>query len=83
MARAVLAADLVLLNDLDVQIEQATDHLARLVPQSPFAPLTSVTGWGPVRVGNYGGAGRPGPVRQCQSDLPNRQPEPDPIRIRR
>ena len=56
VARAVLAADLMLLNDLDAQIDQATAHLARLVPQSPFAPLTSVTGWGPVRVGNYGGA---------------------------
>ena len=56
VARAVLAADLALLVDLDCQIDQATDQLARLLPQSPFTPLLSVPGWGPVRAGNYGGA---------------------------
>jgi transposase len=56
VARAVLAADLALLNDLDAQVDQATTELARLVPTSPFAPLLTVPGWGPVRVGNYGGA---------------------------
>lgn len=56
VARAVLAADLALLADLDAQIEQATGQLARLVPLSPFAPLLSVPGWGSVRVGKYGGA---------------------------
>ncbi len=56
VARAVLAADLVLLNDLDAQVDRATDELARLLPQSPFAPLLTVPGWGTVRVGNYGGA---------------------------
>lgn len=56
VARAVLAADLALLNDLDAQIDQATTELARLVPLSPFAPLLTVPGWAAVRVGNYGGA---------------------------
>lgn len=56
VARAVLAADLALLVDLDAQVDQATDHLARLLPSSPFAPLLSVPGWGVVRAGNYGGA---------------------------
>jgi transposase len=56
VARAVLAADLALLVDLDAQVDQATDHLAALVPSTPFAPLLSVPGWGPVRAGNYGGA---------------------------
>lgn len=56
VARAVLAADLTLLVDLDTQVDQATDHLARLLPSSPFAPLLSVPGWGVVRAGNYGGA---------------------------
>jgi transposase len=56
VARAVLAADLTLLADLDGQVEHATAQLARLVPLSPFAPLLSVPGWGSVRVGNYGGA---------------------------
>jgi transposase len=56
VARAVLAADLALLADLDRQIDAATEHLARLLPESPFAPLLTVKGWGAVRAGNYGGA---------------------------
>jgi len=56
VARAVLAADLVLLAGLDAQVDDATDQLARLLPGSPFAPLLTVPGWGPVRAGNYGGA---------------------------
>lgn len=56
VARAVLAADLALLADLDAQVDQATDQLARLLPSSPYAPLLTVPGWGAVRAGNYGGA---------------------------
>lgn len=56
IARAVLAADLALLHDLDSQIGAATSELARLVPLTPFRTLTSVSGWGAVRVGNYAGA---------------------------
>jgi len=56
VARAVLAADLALLADLDAQVDQATEHLARLLPLSPFATLPTVPGWGAVRAGNYGGA---------------------------
>jgi transposase len=56
VARAVLAADLALLADLDAQIDAATAELDRLVPQSPFRPLLTVKGWGAVRAGNYGGA---------------------------
>lgn len=56
VARAVLAADLVLLGDLDAQVDQATDELAKLLPESPFATLLTVPGWGTVRAGNYGGA---------------------------
>jgi transposase len=56
VARAVLAADLALLADLDAQIDAATTELARLVPLSPFGTLLTVTGWGAVRAGNYGGA---------------------------
>ena len=51
-----MAADLALLADLDAQVDQATDHLARLLPLTPFAPLLTVPGWGVVRAGNYGGA---------------------------
>lgn len=56
VARAVLAADLVLLTDLDEQVEHAAIQLATLIPLSPFAPLLTVPGWAAVRVGNYGGA---------------------------
>ena len=56
VARRVLASDLVLLTDLDTQIEQAEDELAALLPLSPFATLTSVPGWGVVRVSNYAAA---------------------------
>ena len=52
----VLAADLALLGDLDAQVDQATDQLARLLPLTPFAPLLTVPGWAAVRAGNYGGA---------------------------
>lgn len=61
VARRVLAADLALLADLDTQITAAEAELARLLPASPFAPLTSVPGWGIVRAANYGAAlGDPG-----------------------
>lgn len=56
VARAVLAADLRLLADLDAQIAGATAELERLVPESPFRTLLTVKGWGAVRAGNYGGA---------------------------
>ena len=56
VARAVLTADLALLDDLEAQIDAATAELVRLVPQSPFRTLLTVKGWGPVRAGNYGGA---------------------------
>jgi transposase len=61
VARRVLAADVALLADLDAQIAMAEAELAALVPRSPFATLTSVPGWGVVRVANYAGAlGDPG-----------------------
>jgi transposase len=61
VARQVLAADLALLNDLELQVEAATAELARLLPLSPFRTLTSVPGWGAVRAGNYAAAvGDPG-----------------------
>jgi transposase len=56
VARQVLAADLVLMSDLDAQLGAAEAELGRLLPASPFATLTSAPGWGTVRVGNYGAA---------------------------
>ncbi|MFV9636880.1 IS110 family transposase [Mycobacterium neumannii] len=56
VARRVLAADLSLLADLDSEIIDAETELARLIPRSPFSTLTSVPGWGVVRVSNYAAA---------------------------
>jgi transposase len=56
VARRVLAADAALLADLDTQISAAEAELGALIPRSPFATLTSVPGWGVVRVANYAGA---------------------------
>jgi transposase len=56
VARRVLATDLQLLTDLDIQIEAAETELAALLPRSPFTTMTSVPGWGIVRVANYAAA---------------------------
>ncbi|MGP4057196.1 IS110 family transposase [Mycobacterium sp. 4D054] len=56
VARRVLAADVSLLTDLDTGIASAEAELARLLPSSPFRTLTSVPGWGVVRVSNYAAA---------------------------
>jgi transposase len=62
VARQVLAADLALLADLDAQIAAADSELARLLPVSPFRPLTTVPGWAVVRASGYG-AGLGDPAR--------------------
>ena len=56
VARRVLAADVHLVADLDSAITDAEAELARLLPLSPFSTLTSVPGWGVVRVSNYAAA---------------------------
>jgi transposase len=56
VARQVLAEDLVLLSCLDAQIAAAKVKLARLLPDTPFAPLTTVPGWSAVRAANYAAA---------------------------
>lgn len=56
VARQVLADDLVLLACLNNQIAAAEAQMARLLPDTPFAPLTTVPGWGTVRAANYGAA---------------------------
>lgn len=56
VARLVLVADVALLADLDIQIAAAETELAALIPRSPFSTLTSVPGWGIVRVANYAAA---------------------------
>jgi transposase len=44
------------LADLNTQIGAAEAELAALVSRSPFSTLTTVPGWGVVRVANYAGA---------------------------
>lgn len=56
IAREILVEDLALLADLNAQISAAERELARLVPVSPFAPLTTVSGWAAVRAATYGAA---------------------------
>lgn len=55
-ARAVIAEDLTLLGVLESQIAQAEGQLARLLPATPFAVLTSAPGWGTNRAARYGAA---------------------------
>ncbi len=56
VAREIVANDLQMLTVLDQQAVQAEDHLALLLPQTPFAVLTSVPGWATVRAAAYGAA---------------------------
>jgi transposase len=56
VARRVLAADLRLLHELEREITATGQELAVLLPDSPFATLTTVPGWGVVRAANYAGA---------------------------
>ncbi|WP_374159865.1 IS110 family transposase [Mycobacterium sp. G7A2] len=56
IARRILANDLALLADLDDQIQGAETALALLLPRSPYETLTTVPGWGVVRVSNYAAA---------------------------
>lgn len=55
-ARHVLREDLALLCVLDSQIATADAELGQLVPASPFRTLTTVPGWGAIRVGKYAAA---------------------------
>jgi len=56
VARQVLADDLVLLADLEVQIAAAEAAIAKLLPDTPFAVMLTGPGWGTIRAGNYGAA---------------------------
>jgi len=56
IARQVLGADLALLTSLDQQVHAAEASMAALLPDTPFASLLTVPGWGVVRAGNYGAA---------------------------
>ena len=62
VARAVLAADLVLLVRLDTQVEQATEQLTRLLPLQSLRASAVSPALRSVRAANYAGAlGDPAP----------------------
>jgi len=56
IARQVLAVDLRLLDDLDAQVAAAETAMAALLPDTPYRTLSTVPGWGLVRVCGYGAA---------------------------
>lgn len=55
-ARQLLAADLALLETLERQVVEAEAQLARVLPATPFAILTTTPGWALVRAARYGAA---------------------------
>jgi hypothetical protein len=77
VARQVLADDLGLLAGLDAQIAAAEAKIAGLLPDTPFAPLITVPGWGhgPGRQLRRRGR-RPGSVAGSQPALPRLRPVP-------
>lgn len=56
VAREIVANDVQMLAVLDQQVTAAEDHLNVLLPQTPFAVLTTVPGWATVRASAYGAA---------------------------
>jgi transposase len=56
VARQILVADLSLLSSLQEQVQAAEAAMAKLLPQTPFAPLLTVPGWAVVRASNYAAA---------------------------
>lgn len=56
VARQALAGDLGLLDDTEAQISVADQQLARLLPATPFAVLTTTPGWATIRAASYGAA---------------------------
>lgn len=55
-ARQLLAADLALLATLERQVAHAEAELARLLPTTAFAVVTTTPGWSLVRAACYGAA---------------------------
>lgn len=56
VARQIVVHDLRMLVVLDQQVTDAEDQLRGLLPQTPFAILTTVPGWATVRACAYGAA---------------------------
>jgi len=56
VARQVISEDLALLGLLEAHIAETEMRLATLLPDTPFAVLTSVPGWGVNRVTRYAAA---------------------------
>lgn len=49
-----VAVDRMLLTTLEADADTAEDQIARLLPDTPFAVLTSTPGWSTIRAGRYG-----------------------------
>ena len=81
VARQVLADDLVLLADLDAQIAAAEAKMAGLLPDTPFAPLITVPGWGTIRARRRGR--RPAAVAGSPAVVSRLRPVPGPTRVGR
>lgn len=56
VARDVLVEDLALLDELERQIAIVSGHIEQLLPDTPYAVMRSVPGWGPFRVAAYAAA---------------------------
>jgi transposase len=56
VVREAIGWDLRLLAELDRQVAHADDQLARVLPDTPYAVLTSTPGWATIRAAGYGGA---------------------------
>jgi transposase len=54
VACQIVANDAQMLTVFDQQVATAEDHLAGLLPRTPFAILTTVPGWAVVRASAYG-----------------------------
>ena len=53
--------------------------MAALLPVTPFAPLTTVPGWGTARAGSYGAAVGDLAVGQFPAALPGLRAVPDAV----
>ena len=83
VARQVLAADLVLLANLDAQVEAAEAQLTMLLPGSPFATLTTTRAGGPSGPETTAPPSVTRPAGQATGSSSDLGPIPGPVRVRR
>ena len=77
VVREAIGWDLTLLAELDRQVAYADDQLARVLPDTPYAVLTTVPGWATIRAAGYGGAlGDPGSLADRRAGVPRVRADP-------